>query len=60
MHVAAWKWVLGVDVGRQNFAEEVQVFGVEGEAVESEDVLDGDVVDWVCHVGSRYVRLTER
>ena len=50
MHVAAWEWVLGVDVGSQDFGEKGEVFGVEGEAVEGEDVFDGDVVDWVGHV----------
>ena len=31
--------------------EHVEIFGVEGEAVEGEDVFDGDVVDWVGHIG---------
>ena len=51
MHVAAWERVLGVDVRCQDLGEESEVFGVEGEAVEGEDVLDGDVVDWVGHFG---------
>ena len=50
MHVAAWERVLGVDVRCQDLGEESEVFGVEGEAVEGEDVFDGDVVDWVGHL----------
>lgn len=49
LHVASGERVLGVDVGREDFGEDAEVFCIEGEAVAGEDILDGEVIGWSGH-----------
>ena len=47
LHVAAGKWVLGVDVWRHDLGEEFEILGIESETIKSQHVLNGEIVDWV-------------
>lgn len=58
LHVAAGERVLGVDVWRHDLREEVQILRVQSEAIERQDVSNGEVVDRVGHVGGCLCVLT--